>query len=377
MEAHKEALTGGDSRFSGTHWLRREDDGRVSCRLTSAFRPAVTTAQLTGQRGNGIQEEDNYLLVPFRGLSATLIRDYAIDFTKDGVLKAAVGMFNELPMYVDHWLEVDNWVGRTSNAHWTDGEGDVPGGVDFMARIYKGEQLTGVYKDRQTKLLVGIQEDIINSVSATLTFQWAKSHPDMADTDFWRSLGDEIDGESVRLVVTKIDWVGEISLVWAGADPYAKRRGMSLEARMQGSEDITYSIERRKLEKANTDLRNTLEEARFELTQLKAENAELRLARDEVSNVRSEMIERITTIGNLLSDDTMRSEAFRNFMKTQTLSALKATLEAAQRKLEALMPMRCSDCGSTNVERRNSVVGSNLGKGNNVNEQQFKLGGSK
>lgn len=355
-------------KFQGA--LREEENGRVSCRLCSVFRPS-TTAQLAGVRGDGQEDDGKYINIPFRCLSAALIRDYGVDFSKEGVLKDAVSMFNDLPMYVDHWLDVDNWAGRTSEAHWTEPEGDVPGGIDFVARIYKGEGLSGVYKDRQQKLLVGLEEGIINSVSATLTFRWEKSHPELGDREFWELLGDEIDGSIVRMIVTSIDWVGEISLVWAGADRHAKRK-LSLEDR-SAELDLSLKLEQRRLALANKGLQQTLQDARHDLAQLEAENRELRSARAELDQVRSGMVDEIVRISAMLKDETMQNEGFISYLKTQQTSALQVTLSASRKKLDAAIPLQCAACGSTSIERRSSVVGAESGASGKLDERQFKL----
>ena len=66
----------------------------------------------------------------------------------------------------------------------------------------------------------------IHSTSMTVLFEFEYSHPDIALESKWKFfdlLGEEVDGEIVRLVVTKIHEYWEASLVFQGADRLAKK----------------------------------------------------------------------------------------------------------------------------------------------------------
>lgn len=87
-----------------------------------------------------------------------------------------------------------------------------------------------INKQWSPRVVAGIKEGAIHSASVEVYFEYKKSHPDLAD--FWYHFGEEIDGKPVCLIVTNIVSYGEISLVWQGADVYAKRLSAN-----QGGED--------------------------------------------------------------------------------------------------------------------------------------------
>jgi hypothetical protein len=71
-----------------------------------------------------------------------------------------------------------------------------------------------------------MQPPAIHSASVTVMFEYDYSHPALAEAGrFWESLGEQYDGETVRLLVTKIVGYWEISLVFQGADQLAKQLG--------------------------------------------------------------------------------------------------------------------------------------------------------
>ena len=156
-----------------------------------------------------------FLHARFRALSKIYIEDYCVDFRKDDVLERSAPLLKNQTVYADHNVSIHNWLGVVINSFW-DKVSD-PAGVD--ADIIIDTTLNPKIARGLT-----IQPPAIHSASVTTFFYWSKSHPDLNDFDFFMNLGDEVDGEIVRVIVDEIIQYGELSLVWQGADPHAKRK---------------------------------------------------------------------------------------------------------------------------------------------------------
>jgi cell division protein FtsB len=174
--------------------------------------------------------DSEFFRARFRALSQIIIENYAIDFTQEGVLEKSVPLLKNQTVYTDHNVDVHNWIGVVENSLW-DKESS-PAGVDADIKIDK---------QNNPKIVRGLTIDppAIHSCSVTVFFTWHKSHPDLSDDffdpdSFWWLLGTEKDGELVRVIVDEITQYGELSLVWQGADPYAKRK---LQSRLKSIKD--------------------------------------------------------------------------------------------------------------------------------------------
>jgi hypothetical protein len=158
----------------------------------------------------------DFIYPQFRALSATVIPGYFLDFTKDGVLKAAVDLLKGQTVYTNHcYWRVENWIGAVNQSTW-DAKGDKVGGVPGINVELK------IDWKMNPKIARGLlmKPPAIHSVSATIGFEWDASHPDLLEQGiFFRNLGQDIDGDIVRIVVTKIEGCHEMSLVYQGANP--------------------------------------------------------------------------------------------------------------------------------------------------------------
>src|SRR5690606_29131701 len=102
------------------------------------------------------------------------------------------------------------------------------GGVPGINATYK---IDALMNPRIARGLL-MKPPAIHSTSMTVLFKFEYSHPDIATENRWRFfdlLGEEVDGEIVRLVVTEILEYWEASLVFQGADRLAKQHGNSSE----------------------------------------------------------------------------------------------------------------------------------------------------
>lgn len=184
------------------------------------------------EHDKGKYPEELYLTVPFRFLSATLIPGHLLD-VPEPVLKRAVKLWDRKPVQLDHSLKITDNVGITSNPVWDTG---TPPGINGNLHIDKArDESLGFAISR------GLEMGTLNATSVQFYFEWKKSHPKLDEWAFWEMLGTEVEGEIVRIILTKITDVWEQSLVLYGADPNAKRlsaiSGESDEAEGENDED--------------------------------------------------------------------------------------------------------------------------------------------
>lgn len=170
-------------------------------------------------------KEEDFVNAPFRMLSATIVAAgtwRSTDFTNIAVLKDSVGKLKDKPVFKEHDTSLDNWVGlvrapKFSPAFTMEDGTKIPAGIDAIISI-----------DGKTnpKIARGVLSGGIFSNSVTVEFDWEPSHTfvgDNAEYEFERNVGNVIDGKMVCRKVTNIINYYESSLVWLGADPYAKQ----------------------------------------------------------------------------------------------------------------------------------------------------------
>lgn len=172
-----------------------------------------------------VPKAEDFIQVPMRLLSAGIVGAHswkATDFSNEEVLRNSASKLNKKPVYKEHNPDLDNWVGIVSGTKWTPSftqqVGDrmitVPAGIDGVLDI-----------DAKTnpKLARGVLLGSIFSNSVTIVFDYTQSHPDMDEDTFLSSLGKVApDGRMVTRKVTAIYDYYETSLVFLGADPFAK-----------------------------------------------------------------------------------------------------------------------------------------------------------
>jgi hypothetical protein len=165
---------------------------------------------------------EDFVTENFRLLSATIVAGgswRATDFSDEKVLKASVGLLARKPMYYNHNTDPLDWVGIVDSTSWGAGytaeDGTkVPGGINGVVAI-----------DAKTnpKLARGVLAKIIYSNSVTVLFDWEPSHEFADEYSFMNAVGSVAkDGRMVTRKVTKIYDYHESSLVYLGADPFAK-----------------------------------------------------------------------------------------------------------------------------------------------------------
>ncbi len=165
------------------------------------------------------REEDLYFLT-MRAISQKVIDGYWIDYTRPGVLEASVPLLNQQRICVDHcWWKAESAIGAITSSAW-DAEGANSNGIPGVnIRFFVDSKIAPGIVRR-----LAYPVPAIHSGSVTVGFEWEPSHPRLMDEDkFWWAMGEEVEGSIVRLIVTKILYYIEFSLVYEGADSDAKR----------------------------------------------------------------------------------------------------------------------------------------------------------
>lgn len=167
--------------------------------------------------------EDIYL-VPFRLLSATVVGagSWKATFFPENVLRESMPLLLNKPIYRNHWMDPDYWLGTVREVSWTQsynqGNIMVPSGIDGLLAIDTSTQMNA-------DLAKGINNGAVRSNSVTVEFEWEPSHDFEFEWQFWETLGTMVDGRMVTRVVTRILDYHETSIVGLGADPFAKQIG--------------------------------------------------------------------------------------------------------------------------------------------------------
>ena len=189
--------------------------------VETGLKPVSTTMKANSNEevkspANSNNENSQYLIKPFRMLSAVLIPGHWIDFSKEGVLKKALPLFDNVTIFPNHNPDIENWLGIAINPRYAE-TGKAPGiESDFKIDISRAAKLGDL--DKALKM----SPPAIRSCSVGISFDALKSHPEMDRWDFMDLLGREVDGQVVRYIVSAINRISEVSLVYAGADPNAR-----------------------------------------------------------------------------------------------------------------------------------------------------------
>jgi hypothetical protein len=161
----------------------------------------------------GLTMDGDYVIVPFRMLSAGIIPGHWVEFSKE-VLEKAVSLFNEVTIFPDHYPSIREWIGVATNVRFTDSKGVFGVDADFKIDALKNPDI-----------IRGLQMNppAIKHCSVGIHINWKPSHEFKYGWEFRQLLGEEVNGSIVRMIVTEIVSVDEVSLVYKGADPHATK----------------------------------------------------------------------------------------------------------------------------------------------------------
>lgn len=167
-----------------------------------------------------LPQESDLFFVNMRAVSMSLLEGHWVDYRKPGVLEAAVPLFPRQRICVDHeYRKAEDAIGAIVSANWDKDGANSNGVPGINVRFFVDARIAPGIVRR-----LAYPVPAIHSGSVTIGFEWEPSHLHLLEErKFWSFLGENVDGEIVRLIATKILFAYEYSLVWEGADPDAKR----------------------------------------------------------------------------------------------------------------------------------------------------------
>jgi hypothetical protein len=329
-------------------FARARFGGALSGCSTAAVGGPISFAPLPD---NGGLNPDEFFTTYSRLLSMAVTPYRKFDFTRPGVLKAAVGFFEGLTLYANHNADVNNWKGLVQDCTWDD-KNDPPG-INAMLVIDK---------TIDPKLARGVEIKALRSVSVTVWFEYERSHPDLAN--FYDRLGETVDGQMVRFIVTRITNAGEVSIVWEGEDPYAKTFGAGTEhAPPPGNENNTEE-ENMKLTAATlivlgiaagTEVTGEMLEGKLNETVsgLKAQVESLKPDAEVGVLTLKETREKAVTLYKLAKGEKAVETFVSGVIEKADLATARAFVLEYQGAVDEAAPLKCSKCGEP-LSRRSS-----------------------
>lgn len=313
---------------------------------------------------NGGLNPEEFFTKQARLLSMAVTPYRKFDFTRDGVLKAAVGLFEGLTLYTNHRADVNGWSGLVQDCVWDDK--NTPPGINA---------LVVVDKTVDPKLARGLEIKALRSLSVTIWFSYEKSHPDLAG--FYDRLGEIVDGEMVRFIVTEITNAGEVSIVWEGEDPYAK----TFEAGAASSAPTHQTTEEGENMKISQKLAVLLaltvgadiDEAALDaavsgkIEGLQATNAALQADAAIGVQTLTETREKAVTLYKAAKGEKAVETFITGVIEKADLATARAFVQEYQLAVDESIPLACPKCGEK-LSRRSSVP---------EDEKGFKAGGKR
>ncbi|MCW5959274.1 MAG: hypothetical protein KIS76_03875 [Pyrinomonadaceae bacterium] len=163
--------------------------------------------------------DERYVYRDFRALSQVFLQSRGLDFSRPGVLEKSVDLLKGKTIYANHdFRDIDNWRGVIAEAVWDAGganAGGVPG-INVRTKV-------DAFLNYRTACGLMMEPPAINAASVTVFSEVEFSHPALVQSgDFWRKFLEEVDGEIVRLIATRIIEFWEMSFVFMGEDRLAR-----------------------------------------------------------------------------------------------------------------------------------------------------------
>jgi len=334
---------------------------------------------------------EEFLAKPFRFLSQTLTPYRFFDFTREGVLKSGVPLFDGLTVYANHNADVNQWKGYTQKPVW-DSE-NVPNGINGLMVL-----------DRtiDANLTRGVEIGALKSASVTIWFEFERSHPDLRN--FYDYLGEEVEGEIVRFIVTKLVRAAEVSIVWEGEDPYAKALEAGIRDQGSGASPVEFPegnpIQQGKEENANHNHGGEVMKLSQKILKMlgieppsdgevspesleTAVEGKLAKAAQEIESLKPDaaigkkhlevLREKAATAYKALKGDNAKESFIENVIQKADLETAQAMLDEYQQGIDKAAPLTCPKCG-TKLIRQSSVPESQTQKGSDKRAEDYKIG---
>lgn len=309
---------------------------------------ALKLAAGGGGENGGLNPEE-FLVRPWRLLSMAMTPYRFFDFTKDGVLAAAVSLFDGLTLYANHNADVNSWKGYVAAPRWDDE--NEPAGINADLVIDRTVDPT---------LARGVEIKALRSASVTIWFEYERSHPELRG--FYDYLGEEVDGEIVRFVITRITQAGEVSIVWEGEDPFAKSlsAGHGPDGKTNKPGGDTVKIKgtlAKRLGLAETDdvtPEALVEKVKSELAALDAKVGGLEDEAKLGKQLLTETRQRAVTLYKALKGEKAVGSFISGVIEKADLETARAMCEEYQGDVEKQIPLTCPKCGEK-LSRRSSL----------------------
>lgn len=366
--------------------LQLLQDGKLTTNLRCEFSPMVRERKKIELALNPesfeelLPSAEDYLRLQFRALSAAYLGagGYFLDFSRPGVLRASIPLMlpkeksgsrrRYLMFHRNHSSAIQDRIGFIQDATWGEasGEQSSPGiNIEVM--------LDWKLAPNEARQLLS-EPPLVDSVSVSLAFDWEKSHPDMRNYQFWELLGDEVDGQVVRIIVTEITEYYHVGLVWEGADEEADKLQRA-NRKLQKANDKGQKQDVGGMMKNPLTLNEKLAKKIFELLGLSEEpndedllegvralaeaNEELQVknaALEEKAKEYQRVMElrRNEVVALIAKVDGSCKKSFETALGLMEWEDLNEIAADYQAKLEAKFPLACGNCGSKNVGARSS-----------------------
>lgn len=305
-----------------------------------------------GEPENGGLNPEEFLATPWRLLSMAVTPYRFFDFTRPGVLKEATSLFGGVTLYTNHYADVENWKGFVQAPVWD--EKNAPPGINATLVIDKTVD---------PRLARGVEIKALRSASVTIWFEYERSHPDLKY--FYDRLGEEIDGEVVRFIVTKIVRAAEVSIVWEGEDPFAKslaapggntKTGLEQPTNDGGTEmKVTAALAARLGIAEGTELTAEELEAKIKAL-LDTKQAEIDGLKPDAKlgqQVLTETRTRAATLYKALKKEKAVETFITGVIDKADLATARALCEEYEAAVDGAAPLKCTKCGET-FSRRSS-----------------------
>jgi hypothetical protein len=316
---------------------------------------------------NGGLNPEEYYVTNCRLLSLAVTPYRKFDFTKEGVLKKAVPLFDGLTLYANHDADVNDWKGLIQEPVW-DGT-NTPNGINAKVVLDKTVD---------PKLARGVETKALRSFSVTIWFTYEKSHPDLSG--FYDRLGEIVDGEMVRFIVTDITNAGEVSVVWEGEDPYAKSFSAGGEPPADGNLNHEGGEEMKLTAvllatlgiAAGTEVTAEMLEGKIneKITGLQTQIDSLKSDATVGAQVLKETRERAATLYKSLKGDKAVDTFITGVIEKADLATARALVTDYEADVDKTVPLKCPKCGEA-LGRRSSLEGSQAAAAGN--NEHFKL----
>lgn len=307
-----------------------------------------------GDDNNGGLDPAEFLVRPWRILSMAVTPYRFFDFTEPGVLQAATPLIDGLTLYANHNANVNEWKGFVREPTWDDAND--PPGINALLVIDKTVD---------PNLARGVEVKALRSASVTIWFEYKRSHPELRS--FYDQLGEEVDGQVVRFVATKITNAGEVSIVWEGEDPFAKSlaAGGEPEENETGLKPTGETNMKIKLSEPMAKRLGLVAGQELEQVELETKLAEvLKALDDQVAALKpeaelgkqllTETRQRAATLYKAFKGEKIQEAFITGVIDKADLATAKALVEEYQTEIEKSIPLACPECGAK-LARRSSL----------------------